>query len=101
MASQLNFEALQGWYEQVLAAAIPHLTSEKIGSLANNATAMALEYAKEHPYTTTVSVVSIGLSPILGSGWMAAPFLRLIGFTPLGPAAGKARISILLYLMAS
>lgn len=90
MADRLNFEALQGWYEQVLTAAKPHLTPENIRSLAINATNVALEHAKTHPYSTAVSVISIGLTPVLGSGWMAAPFLKLIGFTPLGPAAGKA-----------
>lgn len=89
MADQLRFGVLQGRYEQVLTAAKPHLTPENIRSLAKTATDAALEHARTHPYTTAVSAISIGLAPILGSGWMAAPFLGLTGFTPLGPAAGK------------
>lgn len=92
MSDQINFQALQGWYEQVLTAAKPHLTPENIKSLAAKATKTALDFAKEHPYRASFMVVSAGLTPILGSGWMAAPFLKLIGFTPLGPAAGKAYI---------
>jgi len=89
MADQLSFGVLQGWYEQVLTVAKPHLTPGNIRSLAKNATDAALEHARAHPYITAVSAISVGLTPILGSGWMAAPFLKLIGFTPLGPAAGK------------
>ena len=85
-----SFEALQLWYIQLLTAARPDLDLKSITTLAANATEVALDYAKAHPYSTTISVISIGLTPVLGSGWMLSPLLRLVGFTPLGPAAGKA-----------
>jgi len=91
MADKLNFEALQNYYMIALATAKPHLSNIDIKALAANATSMATEYARNHPYSTAWSAVNIGLLQILGPSWMVGPLLRLIGFTPLGPAAGESR----------
>lgn len=89
MADRLNYEALQGYYAKMIAAIQPRLSDLDIRSLRANATSIAIEHFKEHPYSTTFSVVSVSLTPFLGYGWVTAPVLRLLGFTPLGPAAGE------------
>ena len=91
MANNFNPEALQGYYTKAIEIAKPHLSDIDIKALAANATSIAVEYAKSHPKSTALSAISIGLSPVLGSGWMAMPLIKLIGFTPLGPAAGESR----------
>ncbi len=50
---------------------------------------LVAEYAQAHPYETAVTTVSVGLSPLFGAGWMTAPILKVIGFGPFGPIAGK------------
>ena len=80
-------------YIKVLAYLRPHQSLDEIQKLAANAAIIAMEYGKAHPYQTAFTVVSVGLTPLLGAGWMTAPLLKLIGFGPLGPIAGKERLN--------
>jgi hypothetical protein len=80
---------LVDFYVKVLTNLRPHLSLEEVQKLAANAATIAMEYGKAHPYQAAFTFVSVGLSPILGAGWMTAPLLKLIGFGPLGPIAGE------------
>jgi hypothetical protein len=80
---------LVDFYVKVLAYVQPHLSVDEIQNLAANASTIAIEYGKAHPYQTAFTAVSVGLSPIFGAGWMTASLLKLIGFGSLGPIAGE------------
>ena len=80
---------LVDFYIKVLTHLRPHLSLDEVQRLAANATTIAIEYGKAHPYQSAFTVVSVGLTPILGPGWMTAMLLELIGFGPLGPIAGE------------
>jgi hypothetical protein len=80
------------FYVKVLTYLQPHLSLDEVQKLAGNATTIAINYAKDHPYHTAFTAVSFGLTPILGAGWLTAPLLELIGFGPLGPIAGKREL---------
>ena len=86
-------QGLAAFYLKVLAYLRPHLSVNEAQRLAANASTIAMEYGKAHPYHTAFTVVSVGLTPFLGAGWMAAPLLKLVGFGPLGPLAGEKRLS--------
>lgn len=77
------------FYVKVLAYVQPHLSLHETQKLAANASTFAVEYCKARPYQTAFTAVSVGLSPVLGAGWLTAPLLKLIGFGPLGPIAGE------------
>lgn len=77
------------FYVKVLIFLRPHLSLDEV---AGNATTIAVEYAKDHPYHTTFTAVGVGLVSILGAGWLTAPLLKLIGFGPQGPTAGKRKL---------
>lgn len=101
MTDQINFATLQGWCGQVWTAVTSCLTTENVKSLAANTTETAIDFAKEHPYRASAPIVSAGLALIFGAGWIAVPIsiiLRILGFTSLGPVAGKARITVALFL---
>jgi hypothetical protein len=66
----------------------PHLSLNEVLDLATNAADVAVGYGNAHPYQAAFTVASVGLTPILGAGWMTALLLKLIGFGPLGPIAG-------------
>ena len=81
--------ALVDFYVEALTYLQPHLSLDEVQKLAMNASIVAMEYGKAHPYQTVFTAVSVGLTPFLGAGWMTAPLLKLIGFGPLGPIAGE------------
>jgi hypothetical protein len=47
-----------------------HPFLEEVQKWAASAATTAMEYGKVHPYRTAFTVVSVGLTPILGAGWM-------------------------------
>jgi hypothetical protein len=83
---------LVDFYVRALTYLRPHLSLDEVQKLAANATTIAVKYAKDHPYNTAFTTVSVGLTPVLGAGWLTAPLLKLIGFGPLGPIAGKRKL---------
>lgn len=85
----MDLAGLTEWYSKALMHLLPHPTPEKIRSLATTAAERALQYANDHPYHTAFTALNIGLAPIFGMGWITAGLLRVIGFGPLGPIAGK------------
>ena len=82
-------QVLVDFYIKVLTYLRPHLSLDEVQNLAVNGSIIAMEYGKAHPYHLAFTVVSVGLTPFLGAGWMTAPLLKLIGFGPLGPIAGE------------
>ena len=82
--------SLVDFYTKVLTYLRPH-DIDNVQQLAANASAIAVQYAKDHPYHTAFTVVSVGLTPVLGAGWLTAPLLKIIGFGPLGPIASKEK----------
>jgi hypothetical protein len=80
---------LVDFYIKVLTYLRPHFSLGEIQGLAANATNIAIEYGKAHPYHSAFTVVGVGLTPVLGPGWMTTRLLGLIGFGPLGPIAGE------------
>jgi hypothetical protein len=97
----MNYDRFEGilvdFYAKVLTHLQPHLSLNEVLNLAANATDVAVEYGKAHPYQAAFTVTSVGLTPILGAGWMTAPLLKLIGFGPLGPIAGYQVPSMAFY----
>ena len=83
---------LADFYVKVLTYLRPHLSLDEVQKLAANATTIAVNYTKDHPYHTAFTAVSFGLTPILGTGWLTAPLLKLVGFGPLGPIASKRKL---------
>lgn len=81
--------SLQRFFIEVLSVARPHLSAESIRALAAEAAARSYQYAQDHPYGTAFAVLNIGLMPILGTSWLTASLLKVVGFGPLGPIAGK------------
>jgi hypothetical protein len=61
----------------------------RVQRLTVSAAKAAMEYGKAHPYQRAFTVVVVGLTPILGLGWMTEGLLKLIGFGPQGPIAGE------------
>ena len=80
---------LVDFYIKVLTHLRPHLSLHEAQRLAASAAIVAMEYGKAHPDRAAFTVVGVGLTPILGSGWMTARLLESIGFGPLGPIAGE------------
>lgn len=86
----MSLERILGdFYIKVPTHLRPHLSLHEAQRLAGSAAIVAMEYGKAHPYHTAFTVVGIGLTPILGPGWMTTRLLELIGFGPLGPIAGE------------
>ena len=88
-AANSSSSTLATFYTTVRAHKIPHLSFPEILNLATTAAAAAPAHAKAHPYRAGWMVLSLGLAPILGLGWVTAALLRVIGFGPLGPLAGE------------
>jgi hypothetical protein len=80
---------LQTLFSEVLSLVRPHLDAESIRALAAEAAARSAQYARDHPYSTTFTILNVGLMPILGAGWLTGSLLKFVGFGPLGPIAGK------------
>jgi len=80
---------LVDFYIKVLTHLRPRLSLYEVQRLAASAATVGMEYGKAHPYRAAFTVVGVGLTPILGSGWMTARLLESIGFGPLGPIAGE------------
>jgi len=90
--SQLQFpstEILVAFYTKVLAYLRPTLTGPDLPTMAADAAKAATNYAKTHPYQGIFVAINVGLMPVLGSGWLTTQLLKIIGFGPLGPIAGK------------
>jgi len=80
---------LVDFYTKVLTHLRPHLSLHEVQRLAAGAATVGMEYGKAHPYHTAFTIVGVGLTPILGPGWMTARLLESIGFGPLGPISGE------------
>ncbi len=50
----------------------------------------ALDYVQGHPARVGLAAVSVGLTPILGAGWVVALPLKAIGFGQAGVGAGRS-----------
>ena len=61
----------------------------QVQRLATSAAKVAMEYGKAHPYQRAFILVGVGLTPILGLGWVAEGLLKLVGFGAQGPIAGE------------
>lgn len=83
-------QTLFPFYVKVLNYKFPDLSGDEIQSMAATATNIAVTYVKAHPLAG-LTVLSVGLSPILGPGWLTTGILRVFGFGPLGPIAGKKK----------
>lgn len=79
---------LTEWYSKIITLRLPQLTAEDVQIIAAAAAERALKYTQDHPYATAFAVIQIGLSPILGTGWVGTGILKIVGFGPLGPYAG-------------
>lgn len=62
---------------------------EAAASFAQAAGTFAINWASAHPYKAGASAVSIGLTPILGPGWVIALPLKAAGFGAAGVGGGK------------
>lgn len=58
-------------------------------NLAQTAGAAAVNYVSAHPYQAGASAVSVGLTPVLGVGWVVALPLKAVGFGAAGVGGGK------------
>ncbi len=83
------WQTLVTLYATVLSYSLPQMSPHEIQAMANTAANAAMEHAKAHPYVAGFAVLNIGLTPILGAGWLIASLLQAIGFGPLGPIAGE------------
>lgn len=70
---------LVDFYVQGLTYLPPHLSLDEVQRLAANAAALAVEYAKGHPYRAALAVASSWLTPSPGAGWLTMQLLQVIG----------------------
>ncbi|KAI4129742.1 MAG: hypothetical protein LQ347_003649 [Umbilicaria vellea] len=61
---------------------------EPAANLAQAAGSFAVNWASAHPYKAGASAISIGLTPILGPGWVIALPLKAAGFGAAGVGGG-------------